>query len=265
MKKIETDELKQIQLDILKNVHDFCHENGISYSLAFGTLLGAVWHKGYIPWDDDVDIMMLRPDYEKFVRSFGNAVYQVADACCMKGYHLPFAKVYDVRTQMRERVAVNTDYGVYIDVFPVDNIPDAADECAALLRKKQKWNAVHTLKILRVRRGRSLAKNLAVIAARPLLAPLSISHIVRKLQACCTPYNNIRTQRVGIIAPTDNSAKEMWPRSLFAEYISLPFEHINVMAVKDYDQILTACYGNYLQLPPEAERITHHAYEAWWK
>ena len=104
MEELGIDKLKQIQLDMLKDIHTFCVEHEIRYSLAFGTLLGAVRHKGYIPWDDDIDIMMPREDYNRFIRSYGNQTYKIADMSVNPNYGLPFAKVEDVLTVIEENV-----------------------------------------------------------------------------------------------------------------------------------------------------------------
>lgn len=88
MKPITTHELRKIQIEILKSIHNYCQENNLRYSLAYGTLLGAVRHKGFIPWDDDIDIMMPRPDYEQFLKGYRgyNEFYQVQDYCTDHSY-----------------------------------------------------------------------------------------------------------------------------------------------------------------------------------
>ena len=116
-------ELRKIQLAILDKVHEFCMERGLRYSLGGGTLLGAVRHKGYIPWDDDIDIMMPRPDYDRFLQEFDGAyphygvLWYKNDENCL----WPYAKVYDNRTVLEEHF-IKT--GINIDVFPVDGLPD---------------------------------------------------------------------------------------------------------------------------------------------
>lgn len=106
MKHIDIDELKQIQFDILVAVHDFCVEHDLKYTLAFGTLLGAVRHKGYIPWDDDIDIAMCRKDYDFFVSHFNGTsdFYKVYDIRTDEDYVYGFAKVADTRTVLVENV-----------------------------------------------------------------------------------------------------------------------------------------------------------------
>ena len=127
MKEIGLKELRDLQLDILQNVHDFCVAHGIHYSLAYGTLLGAIRHKGYIPWDDDIDIAMLRPDYEKFMREYKDEVYRFCECRLDKDIHIGFGKVEDTRTIIIE--AGNTkNLGVTIDVFPIDDLCDSYEE-----------------------------------------------------------------------------------------------------------------------------------------
>ena len=124
MKIITSEELKAIQLDLLQKTADFCKENGIRYYLCGGTLLGAIRHKGYIPWDDDIDISMPRPDYDRFISMFNKPEndYQVIDMSNNKKYGLPFAKVHDTRTFVDELQYTKDQFGVYIDIFPIDGV-----------------------------------------------------------------------------------------------------------------------------------------------
>lgn len=120
MKVICTDEMKHIQLDILKNVAKFCDENRIRYYLGFGTMLGAVRHKGFIPWDDDIDILMPRPDYLRFVKVFNksNDRYEVKSIEIDEAYWNTFAKVFDLQTYMEEpRITVPENIDVLILIF----------------------------------------------------------------------------------------------------------------------------------------------------
>lgn len=120
-KTIDIKELKKIQLGLLNALDDYCVQNDLTYYLAYGTLIGAIRHKGYIPWDDDIDVMMPREDYNKFIANFNNdkhasnvkAISHEIDT----DYYLSFAKLINKSTVMQEEV--NSDYqiGVYIDVF----------------------------------------------------------------------------------------------------------------------------------------------------
>ena len=127
MRIITSEELRKIQLDLLQKTADFCESNGLRYFLCGGTLIGAVRHKGYIPWDDDIDIAMPRSDYEKFISIFNRPqnYYQVMSFETNPDYAYAFAKVYDNRTILKELHYKGT-IGAYIDVFPADAVKDAA-------------------------------------------------------------------------------------------------------------------------------------------
>ena len=137
MKKLSTDEIKKIALDILIDVDRFCIENNITYFLACGTLLGAIKYKGFIPWDDDIDIMMPRPDYERFIESYKSDKYKVLSPS--EGMYF-YGKVYDTNTEVIEN---GNDYkkyspiGIDIDVFPLDGIVN--DE--KIIKRKVKKSA----------------------------------------------------------------------------------------------------------------------------
>ena len=126
MKKItDIHELRQIQMGILDEVHQYSEAHGLRYFLSSGTLIGAVRHKGYIPWDDDIDVYMPRKDYERFLREFkGNEQYKLLNPAKEPHYYYTFAKVIDLRTRMVEDETEGFEIGVYMDIFPVDYVPD---------------------------------------------------------------------------------------------------------------------------------------------
>ena len=142
MKQLTLQEIQAQSLEILQTVHDFCLAHDIRYSLAYGTLIGAIRHKGFIPWDDDIDIIMPRPDYDRFCRTFrapGLGLLWEED----KNYYLSFCRVFDTeKTWCRSLLPVGKDYkgGVWIDVFPADGVSDNFDEFSANIRQyKRTW------------------------------------------------------------------------------------------------------------------------------
>ena len=150
MKTISTEELKRIQLDILLVFHDFCIENGLEYSLFAGTLIGAVRHKGYIPWDDDIDICMTRPNYEKFIHSFNGHFpnYYVAAPELDWNYYAPYANVCDNRTLLLEGKNGHNgqEIGVKIDIFPIDGCTSSLTGYLELCKQSFNWNEIMRLK-----------------------------------------------------------------------------------------------------------------------
>lgn len=264
-KQIDVNELKQIQLDLLCDIHKFCVNNKIMYSLAFGTLLGAVRHKGYIPWDDDIDILMRREDYERFVKEYHHEYYSIADTNTIKGYYLPFAKVCDTRTILKEKTTQNVPIGVYVDVFPVDNIPDSESELDKMFTSKKILNVIHNLKIVAIDKERSILKNLILILSYIILSVIPISYVVSRMKSISTKYRNIATKRKAVFAVANNKRKWILPAKIYDEYSEIGFEGKMYMAVKDVEKYLSAMYGDYMQLPPEEKRVSHHSFKAYWK
>jgi len=265
MKKIEVEELKVLQLNMLKDIHVFCKANNIMYSLAFGSLLGAIRHKGYIPWDDDIDIMLRREEYDRFVQLYGNDIYNVTDLSKNSNHGLAFAKVEDTRTFLKEDVNGESSFGVFIDVFPVDHVPDNLFRRKVYYGKKSFWNYLFNLKLIKLRKGRSLLKNIILFIGHFVLIPFSRKFIAYKMEKMTLKYRGSETKYMGIVAPADSRLSEALPAQCFDEYIEVPFEGTRVMVIKDYDVYLRAAYGDYLEMPPKEKQVAHHAFEAFWK
>lgn len=265
MKEIFSEELKTLQKEILVDVHKFCQRNGIRYSLALGTLLGAVRHGGFIPWDDDIDILMPREDYERFIASYNHSIYQVADVSTNNDYYLPFAKVSDSRTHLIEEGNLTPCFGVNVDVFPIDNVPDGDKAYNKFYKHKTFWNHLHWMKILKINKDRSFSKNAFLFFMQLLLLPVSERVILKKIQRIATKYRYTKTNRMGLVAPDDNKFKWIMDKKVFEEYSDIKFEDLLVRSVKDYDTYLKAMYGDYMKLPPVEQRVTHHGFKVYWK
>ena len=126
-KEININELKIIQLDITEHFHNFCNKNKIKYSLACGSLIGAIRHNGYIPWDDDIDIYVERKDYDKLIELFPNILDGKYEFICIernKIWNIPYGKIFDNRTIVEENTNDWLPIGVNIDIFPIDKVPD---------------------------------------------------------------------------------------------------------------------------------------------
>ena len=263
MREIGLEDIKRMQLDILDAVDEFCKKEGISYMLSYGTLLGAVRHKGYIPWDDDIDLMMLRSEYERFVESFRHPVYRVADYRTTPGYFQPYAKVSDSRTRNEEFTTFKTVYGVNIDIFPVDNMTGDDALMQRFQSRKRLINIAANLKMIRLGK-RSLWKNIVLAVSHVALAVIPFRFIVRKASTFSQQFNRQETPRAGIMVTYDNKLKWIVDKDIFRDTVLLPFEGRTYPAPGRFDEYLTALYGNYMQLPPEDKRESHHLYSSWW-
>ena len=134
---LNREQCKDIQVDILNYIDETCKKINVEYSLAYGTLLGAVRHQGFIPWDDDIDVFLMRKDYDKFVMHLkrnNDTKYKIIDADVNQNYYYPFAKVVDTETiaKMEDNT---TEHGIWVDVFSIDNLPNNSFKRRCYLKK----------------------------------------------------------------------------------------------------------------------------------
>lgn len=264
MKELTLKELQAVSLDILKAVHNFCCRNGISYMLAYGTLLGAIRHKGFIPWDDDVDIVMMRPDYDRFCREFKVDGYQVVCSGNEPECYIAFARVCDTRRTLVKStipwVGGDKEYGCWIDVFPVDADYDDWD---AHHSRFKKLHRLHKLSLRRrrlkghvVRENYSVCRKISTVAKRVMhpgwyiLSPLQLIFRIQK-ELASLPFGS--TGHVCQFACPDT--EDWFPLGQVGDPVLMPFEDAEFYVPSCYDAVLRGSYGDYMQLPPEAERV----------
>lgn len=264
MKVIESlDELKKIELDIMIKVHQFCEENGIKYYMIAGTLIGAIRHKGFIPWDDDIDIAMPREDYEKFLKKFpeyGKKNNLLAINNRTNPYYgRPMTKVIDTRTSLTEPEYRSDDpIGVFVDIWVMDGVPDDASK-DAWLKKMRKEKEILFASAYKATTQFSFAKNLAILLGRPINYKKRAEKFDKlaqtyKYEECDTVVNYIgMTKKL-----------ETYQKSWFGEGVLVDFEGYKFWAPVKYDEWLRARFGDYMQLPPENERIPHHVMNTYW-
>ena len=266
MKELSLEEVKQIQLSILQYIDRVCEENKIPYYLGGGTLIGAIRHKGYIPWDDDIDIMLLRPDYMKLLSVLeANDTYKCLSMYNQNDYFYPFAKVVDSRTELIEK---NSDfkiqnYGVYVDIFPIDSLPDDNENRHAHYQSILKTRKLYYL---------SLYKKIPAVGNLlkypPKFCWWVYSRIkgwkfwLNKIEELANLYSNEDSEYVGCVV-AGYGEKEQYHRSIFSKQIKVPFENYEFAIPKGYDEYLTNVYGDYMQLPPVDKQVTRHNFVAY--
>ena len=270
-KNLTVEDLKRIQLSLLRELDRYCKEHDLRYYLTYGTLIGAMRHKGYIPWDDDIDVIMPREDYDILLSGFNqnNRDPQVALMAHSldKRYYLPLAKLVDIRTVLKENVDTDFEIGVYIDIFPLENLADDLDAARARMKKGFRFNQEWMLKTIKWSKKRPLAKNLALAAGKTALVGRSVSAILEDLESfCCETKAKAFTEYVGVmsgISKGDDS--RIFKKEWFQESMPVEFEGEIYPAPIGADAFLRRIYGDYMQLPPENQRVSHHVFEAWIK
>lgn len=260
-RKISIEESRQIQLDIMDKIDDFCKKNNIRYTLAYGTLLGAVRHHGFIPWDDDIDLQLPRPDYDRFVASFEgvypNLKIQIPETD--ETYNRFFGKVYDDRTVIMESL-IKT--GVYIDIFPVDGVPSKDDMPAYAAELENLRNVLG-----KVTKFYKFQKPKIYLYIKYLLKKIlypSRKNVLNLVDEFVHKYPFETTMQVG--SPSSPYIlKECMNPEIFKSYKKYVFEGREYMGISNYDEYLAHYYKNYMQLPPEEKRVSHHEFYAYWK
>jgi lipopolysaccharide cholinephosphotransferase len=260
-RKASITEIRNHQLGILETVHEFCEQQHIEYFLFFGTLLGAVRHKGYIPWDDDIDIAMLRPDYQRFLKEFNSYSerYKVLSCQNISDFPYVFSKVVDKNTILYEMVAGKKYLlGINIDLFPLDYLPGSINEQNRLMRQIEKKILCIELFRLSPRINRPWYKNALVSALNLYFHNDYIYRCCKEVDHAMQLHTN--SQYVGTYIDREKEIFEVGdilPRGMKT------FEHRQFYVPRKYDVVLRTLYGDYNILPPLSERETHHSYDAY--
>ena len=259
MREIQFEEMKKIELNILIYFTEVCEENNLRYYLGGGTLLGAVRHKGFIPWDDDIDVMMPRPDFQKLLSlSINNENYNIIKPGTA-GYYYNFAKLVDTRTILEEKGIKRIDgLGVYIDIFPLDGMPETPDD------RKKRFKELNSIRkrinntcLLRPKFHRNPFAYLNACRIYNSNKNIDLSSLQKKYLDSALK-NSFDDSEFVFAAGGAYGARDIFPGKWFEKEIELQFENLSVKAFNGYDFYLTQLYGDYMTLPPEDKRVTPH-------
>ena len=267
-KTIPQPEMKQMMLDIMQDIHDFCEKNGLRYYLAFGTMIGAIRHKGFIPWDDDIDLWMPRPDYEKFMHMYNHPYYRVMSMYTDKDYPLEFMKVHDTRTRVEEEGG-DGKWGVFVDIFPFEGIPNEK----IWRRRFKKVIAIRHLIANRrftwkykVSEGHSLSKKAAIVIAKCIRPFVNLNCLLRWQDRTIKKYDfNECDYMCDYTASPSKYPPFIVPKEKILDRVLMDFEGRKYYGPKEYDFFLTLLYGDYMKLPPKEKQVSVHGSKAYWK
>lgn len=254
--------LKEIQneeLQILKKIIKFLEENDIKYFVMYGTLLGAIRHKGFIPWDDDIDIAILRPDYEKLIKLLKDRNNVIENEFQAIGFELensdqPFIKAVNKNIEVIDKN--NCDQNLWIDIFPLDIVEENSNK---FFERVFRLRNLYWFKRSEYRGYRYCENNKIKEFVEKILKfifkPLKFEKFVEYYIDYCKKYENKNTNFIA--NPIWGAYVNIFPKKMFEETAKYQFEDIEVIGPKDYDLFLKTCYGDYMKLPPEDKRINH--------
>ena len=241
--------LKQEELKILDHFVEFCDKNDLRYYLSFGTLLGAVRHKGFIPWDDDIDVSMPPEDYQKFLKLYkSDDKYFLQTYETDKYYHVLFAKIRENHTCMieKENTYMNIHKGINIDIFPLIPYPDDSSDRKRMLFK---------FKLATLLVGTSIKtnklRNKIVFGLIRLFPRTFINKKADKLFNEMLEYSGKYSEYK--MELNDKPTKVQW----YEKVEKMPFEDREYYVPYQKEEVLKALYGDYMKLPPESERVGH--------
>ena len=257
--EIKLQDIWKVEIEILDEIDRVCQNNGLRYSLAYGTLLGAVRHGGFIPWDDDIDIMMPRDDYDRLRKIWNTQAkdgFLLQDETMFDDYMNNFAKVRKDHTtflQFESERTCKYHTGIFVDIFPGDRVAPAG------IQRRIQYAAL-ALNLLFNRSYTSGAGGFRGFAERALLKLIPKKYHSKVSIACgkfAQRWN--KNENAELIFPNiAANFSRLYPSNVFDELEMRSFEGKQYRAFRDYETVLRIEFNDYLQLPPEEERVWKH-------
>lgn len=265
MKKLSLQEIKDIELSILFHFDDFCKKNNLRYFLAYGTLLGAIRYKGFIPWDDDIDVLMPREDYLRLLK-----IYSDSDKYKLLAYEkdrqlmFPYAKICDMETYKDEfSYESNIRLGLDIDIFPLDYWDDDLEKAKREAKNINK--DMFSLGLTKLKKPDSvnpLKRFIKGIVIRCCKLHGSEYYVKRIIEKANRPEQK-GSRYIGTKSWCVYGERNIIPSDAFSDVTEVEFEGRMIPAPKGYDAYLTCLYGDYLPEPPKEKQKTHHVFNAY--
>lgn len=265
-------EIQAVSLEILKKVADVCDSQGLKYSLAWGTLIGAVRHHDYIPWDDDVDIIMSRPDYIKLKKYFNDNANNLYPLKLfdndVKDYPYELARVSNDEYYIDTCNEKPCGMGIFIDIYILDGTGDTYEDAwdfASKMCKYPRLIFLATRKYYHFGTTRGFFKRIFKFFVFIYAKIMGKNYFERRMMANIRDDSYNENEYVGCVTWCERPKYSVIKKSEYEDLIEIQFGKYTFKVIREYDKYLKMWYGDYMQLPPEKERIYHHLYKAYKK
>ena len=256
MRELSFREVQLTELEILCFFDKLCEKNNLKYYLTGGTLLGAIRHKGFIPWDDDIDICMPRKDYEQLLTLSLNSDRYILQNYIFGNLKRAITKIVDVKTHTSG--LLEEDIHLWIDIFPIDGLPDEKDKVKAIYRKTYLYRKLLYVCGAKLGLGRNIVKKHVLYFLKPIVNTfLGIDKIIENFNKLSAIYSYEKFNYVGCIVGGIHGLGERMPKSEFEKAIKVEFENYRFPTFSCWESYLNNCYGDYMKLPPVEERKSH--------
>lgn len=263
MKEITFEESKKIMIKTLERIDKCCRDNNISYSLSWGTMIGAIRHGGFIPWDDDIDLMMSRSNYNKFLSVFNDPEYSIYTPLKTKNCIQLLTKISNKGTKVFFNNYPKSLFGLWISIFPYDNAPD--EGLQRWEKRRSFWVNLYHIKTVRYLKNDSIIRKIAKFMMKIPLLPFSSFWLDKKVEQCLTQYNGQKTKNICIWDSGYGFTKfAYFPSEWFEESVDVDFDGVKSEIIKGYDPFLRLYYGDYMKYPPVEQQVPSHDYKAYW-
>lgn len=270
MKELSLREIQLAELEILKKLDEICRAEGLTYYLYYGTLIGAIRHKGIIPWDDDIDVAMPRPDYDRLIEycrknQEGLLPLRLMHYTLNPDYIYPIARFCDSRYYVDYQDAVDYGLGLFVDIYPLDGWGNEPSEQHSIYQKFRRDILLVNLagKSRYIGSLQNPIRNLVKFPAYLYAKLRGTRYFLRKLDNLGKERSYEKDSMVGHLVWAEDDQARI--RKDLLSPIQWEFEGGMFTIPEGYDAILTQVYGDYMQLPPEDQRIQQHHYKAYLK
>lgn len=259
-------DVQAITYDLLTAFDAFCKKHSLRYCLCGGTLLGAVRHGGFIPWDDDIDVVMARPDYDRLISlctaqetPFG---VDLAFACPENGRFMrPFARIYNMKTQVqRKYYDERSGAHVWMDILPIDGLPGDREALDKLFKRRWHLNRLNCAVMWKPFHSSRWKFVIKKFTYYPFACLMGLKYWCRRLDALGRSFPYDQADTVGCLTGGRYGAGEAMPKAGFEGTAKVTFNGREFETMSCWKEYLTGIYGDYMQLPPEDKRKPHLDY-----